>query len=189
MSQQAVTITQSSEPINTSSVNTNPVNTSDLVAHIATQTQAINGSMRRQTGDIALIRTRLEDLSSLEAALSEGSSNQVTRQDFNKAINYLYNEIVKQSSINQQFLVTELRLVKLHLESINSAVSQDLFSNKPSPAKAHLSAQSKNADTGQSYIRVSLPVVGDVHLPTKFIKPGLVGLVLFVVVLVFLGSR
>ena len=183
MSQQAVTITQSSEPINTS----------DLVAHIATQTQAINGSMRRQTGDIALIRTKLEELSSLEAALSESSSNQVTRQDFNKAINYLHNEIVKQSSINQQLLVTELRQVKLHLESINSAVSQDLFSNKPSPAKAYfLAKESRNADAGQSYIRVSLPVVGDVHFPTRFIKPAIIGLVsmiLFVIVVVFLGSR
>lgn len=172
-----------------------PMGINEALATLMSKVQSIDGSMRRQSGEIAQIKNKLlENQSIVEAA--ETNNEQITRQEFNKAINYVCNEIAKQTTTHQQALSNELRQIKHHLESINTDTTT---SNKTSTAKANLTqniGQSKimGLSNGQASVKVSLPLIGNVQLPlpipAKFVKPAAItGLVLFALIIMFLGSR
>jgi hypothetical protein len=172
-----------------------PMGINEALATLMSKVQSIDGSMRRQSGDIAQLKNKLlENQSIVESA--QTNNEQITRQEFNKAINYVCNEIAKQATTHQQALSNDLRQIKHHLESINTDTTT---SNKTSGAKANLTqniGQNKVMGLfgGQASVKVSLPLIGNVQLPLpipiKFIKPAAItGLVLFALIIMFLGSR
>lgn len=170
-----------------------PLSISDTLATLMSKVQSLDGSMRRQTGDIAHIKNKvLNNQSTVEAA---ESNQQLTREEFIRAINYVVTEMAKQLNNNQQVLTNELKQIKQQVESVaaNSAT------NKGSNAKANLNqnvVQNKVMGLfgGQTSVKVTLPLIGNVQLPlpipAKFIKPAAVGgLVLFALILIFFGAR
>lgn len=158
---------------------------------LMTKVKHIEGSMRRQSGDICEIKKLLEN-QQLNVQSAE-SDQQLTRQEFTKAINYMVGEITKQAKSSQQVLTNELKEIKQQLESV-TASSVVKTSNAKANLNQHL-VQSKlmGFSTGDS-VKLTVPLIGNVQLPLpvpiKFIKPiAIGGLVLFALIIMFLGSN
>ena len=185
--------------------------------------QSLDGSSRRQTGDIAQIKAKLDRLDRLDSLAGvedllnsfQGNNfnNVVTREEFNKAINYLHREVVTRLNTvqqNQQLLINELRQLR-QLANTSSAIS-NASNEGTSPTNSGFNAlnalrglglnktqqvnQGKNplanaAKMGTA-VKVSLPMIGDVNvnlpIPLKFVKPVIIGILIFIGIVIILVS-
>lgn len=171
------------------------ISINDPLSFLMGKVQSIEGSMRRQTGDIAQIKNKLLENQSLVEDVTT-DKEYITREEFNKAINYVCALVQKQSSDNQQVLTNHFKELKQHFGSINpsTATSSNVFNPKANLTQITVGNKMMSIFPSQTSVRVSLPLLGDIHLPlpipVKFIKPALIiGLVLFALIIIFLGSK
>lgn len=186
---------------------TNPSNQSmglnEALGFLMNKFQSLDGSSRRQTGDIAQIKgkldrlDRLDSLAGVEELLNSFQGNNfnnvVTREEFNKAINYLHREVVTRLNTvqqNQQLLINELRQLRQVTSNVSNTPNASNVSNEGQGKNQLISAATK-LGTGTA-VKVSLPMIGDVNvnlpIPLKFVKPVIIGILIFIGIVIILVS-
>lgn len=197
----------------------NPLNQSmglnEALGFLMARYQALDGSSRRQTGDIAQIKAKLDRLDKLDSLAGieqllnafQGSNlnNVVTREEFNKAINYLHKEVVTRLNTvqqNQQLLINELRQLRQGTNNGSNEGATSFVDSKLNGLNGFNKTQQVNqvkplantrleAGTGMA-VKVSLPMIGDVNvnlpIPLKFVKPVVVGILIFIAILIIWAS-
>lgn len=137
----------------------------------------LGGSIRRSNGNINSLTKRLDEFPSL---LSQ--SSQVTKEEFNKAINYVCKSMLTNQQVlvtNQQTMLNELNQIKAQIQSF-SQLAKTSAVTKP---------QLPNASNSSKYIEIPIPKMGIVKVDYKFIKPALVGGLLLVTFLFLIIRR
>ncbi len=138
----------------------------------------LGGTIRRSNGNINGLTKKLDEFPSL---LSQ--SSQVTKEDFNRAINYLDKKIANNQQVlvaNQQAMLNEFNQIKAQIQSLSQVAKTSAVAKPQLPSSSN---NTSNPDSSK-FIEIPLPKIGIVKLDYKSALIGAVLLITFLFLII-----